>query len=347
MKRMVCQSCGADTPMNDLFQVFDRTLCQTCGEKDLAERKPAKAPPGSVTRLSDPTVCAFCKSDHDSLELTLMSGVPACLECQHKFLHPALPRWVQAAAAAILILAGVELARNWRLFQAFFEIPAAHRALAQGNLAEAWRRTAAVAGHVPEIPELRAQEQIVHAMLCLQQHDLAQAMDLADAANRSQDPETIAAAKYIHLVARAGQCLDEGRNTEVIELGREVKADYPRNPQGDELIENGRIGEAFDHKDYATFALIAGDTLARHPDDPAAAAQMASALACQYAVTGQDTYRVQALAMMDRARQNAAAHGADITEYQERILYRLKTRDIIDKKEYDRRFRAGQKGQTP
>ena len=78
------------------------------------------------------------------------------------------------------------------------------------------------------------------------------------------------------------------------------------------------------------------------PDDPAAAGAVASALACKYAVTGDPEFRKQAEQMLDKAQtlaQQSPQSKASFDEYAERIRYRLQTREIIDKEEYDRRFR--------
>ena len=72
----------------------------------------------------------------------------------------------------------------------------------------------------------------------------------------------------------------------------------------------------------------------------------ASAHAAKYAATGDPDHKQKALEFLDQA---AAKQGNSpdlqeyLQEYQPRIRYRLQTREIIDKKEYDRRFPQGWK----
>jgi hypothetical protein len=72
------------------------------------------------------------------------------------------------------------------------------------------------------------------------------------------------------------------------------------------------------------------------------AAEVSSALAAKWAATGDAAYRSQAEEMLGKA-QSLAVSDTDKTEYREyseRIRYRIESREIIDKPEYDRRFRA-------
>ncbi len=78
-----------------------------------------------------------------------------------------------------------------------------------------------------------------------------------------------------------------------------------------------------------------------HPESSDYAGTLADALAYKYAVTGDPAFRTRAEEMLEKARQLAASSPEALQrykEYEERIRYRLKTRQIIDPKEYDRRF---------
>jgi len=76
------------------------------------------------------------------------------------------------------------------------------------------------------------------------------------------------------------------------------------------------------------------------PDDAIWQAQVASALACQYAVRGDPTLRSRAEAKLEAAK--AIDKGAlQKSRYEERIRHRLETREIIGGKEYFRRFPDG------
>src|SRR5262249_39705639 len=114
---------------------------------------------------------------------------------------------------------------------------------------------------------------------------------------------------------------------------------------GIEAIENAvalaEQGVAFDAKDYDTFLAKSQEMSNRHPKDAFAVAGVASAYACKYAVTGSEAFRTQSLALLDKARALSRVDPARFKEYEERIRYRLETREIIDKAEYDKRFPQG------
>ena len=67
-------------------------------------------------------------------------------------------------------------------------------------------------------------------------------------------------------------------------------------------------------------------------------------MACKYAATGDPAYRQQSEEMLAKAKQMSADDQealASLAEFEERNRYRLESREIITKAEYDRRFRAG------
>ena len=72
---------------------------------------------------------------------------------------------------------------------------------------------------------------------------------------------------------------------------------------------------------------------------------VASAIACKYAVSGDEKLKAEATDLLAKAR--ALPHEeASFKEYEERILHRLNTREVIDRKEYNRRYRPAAKGES-
>jgi hypothetical protein len=74
-----------------------------------------------------------------------------------------------------------------------------------------------------------------------------------------------------------------------------------------------------------------------------AAADVASALACKWAVTADTGFKKEAYEYLARARELAGADNPDFTEYEARILYRIDSRRIIKKAEHDALFPEGYK----
>ena len=117
---------------------------------------------------------------------------------------------------------------------------------------------------------------------------------------------------------------------------------YPEAPEIRESLLTVQGSTAFQKKEYARFLEIAEEAVKRRPGSPMATALLASALSAQYAATGEASYRERAEQTLDQARKlSESSEPARVAyeEYSERIRHRLQTREIIDRAEYDRRFR--------
>jgi hypothetical protein len=112
----------------------------------------------------------------------------------------------------------------------------------------------------------------------------------------------------------------------------------------DALIVYAKAGIAFDSGDYDEFVRRALEMEWRQKDDPVIKAQVASAYACKYAQTQDEQYKVSSLAALDQARTMAGAmpeYQDQFAEYEQRILHRLHTREIIDRSEFQKRHPNG------
>ncbi len=104
-------------------------------------------------------------------------------------------------------------------------------------------------------------------------------------------------------------------------------------------IRQAEWGSYFDEGNYPEFLRVSKEI---HADSANAlsAAGISSAYACMFAVEADSAYRDSSLTYMAEAR---SAIGADTTvlEYEQRIMYRLHAREIIDRTEFYRRFPNG------
>jgi len=111
----------------------------------------------------------------------------------------------------------------------------------------------------------------------------------------------------------------------------------------DAILDDAEAAAAFSRKDYDRFLSLAQKGAAAHPESASSALMVASALACKYAATVIESYKTDCLATMEKARGLEGAQSLEFTEYRNRILYRLTSREIITSKEYKRRFEPPQK----
>jgi tetratricopeptide (TPR) repeat protein len=161
-------------------------------------------------------------------------------------------------------------------------------------------------------------------------------------------------AKEVNALAQRAQSAvrNAGRARELFARGDVEKAElllseaaglYPESGDIRDSLDSVQGTLAFQKKDYARFLQIAEGAVQRRPESPSTLALLASALSAQYAATGDSTYKEQAENALQKAGSVSTRDPmakALHEEYAPRIRHRLETREIIDRTEYDRRFRA-------
>jgi hypothetical protein len=134
--------------------------------------------------------------------------------------------------------------------------------------------------------------------------------------------------------------LQQDRPKEALASLEKCRYRVPSTLGVDILILQAKAGVAFDAKDYDGFLVAAKKIIAKEPDVRLSYAMLASAYACKYAVTSDMAFHEQSLAALERAR---AMSGSDpsFKEYEQRILHRLNTQEILTPEEFHRRFPNG------
>jgi tetratricopeptide (TPR) repeat protein len=131
---------------------------------------------------------------------------------------------------------------------------------------------------------------------------------------------------------------------EAARMMHEAAAQYPEMPSLRIAADSYDGGVAFEQKDYDTFLAISEKAWKEHADANSASG-MASALGCKYAVTGDESFRQRSEEMLQRAFEMAKGDAEELkvlNEFAERNKYRLESRVILTKAEYDKRFRSAQ-----
>jgi len=106
------------------------------------------------------------------------------------------------------------------------------------------------------------------------------------------------------------------------------------------LILQAKCGAAFDAKDYDGFLAAAQVLEQKMPTYHMGKATLASAWACKYVQTGDPGARQNALSYLEQAR-TIAPDDPELKEYENRILHRLYTREILARAEFAQRFPNG------
>lgn len=302
MRHAPCGRCSRSLPLNDLYGVDAETLCEACANQELERRAQAQEPPADVARLTDPTVCSVCQTDHGSMELPLVGGHPLCQGCTERVRNRPFPDWLKKGTVALLLLAALSLWYHRRFAFAFVHVAQANRAFKRGDAATAAAHMGAASVLVPEDSATQAMAAFYRGLLLMQQDHSAEAVK-----------------EFQQAKAVFGAGLDR-----VI------------------LLAEGSA--AFEAKDYDRFLEKQQAAARLSPDDAMTVGALASAYACKFAVGGDEKHKSEALAHLERARALSAADPRSFKEYEERILHRLQTREIITAEEYHRRFpKAGVK----
>jgi tetratricopeptide (TPR) repeat protein len=147
--------------------------------------------------------------------------------------------------------------------------------------------------------------------------------------------------KGLGKAADARKLYEAGKSVEAARTYHEAAALLPEDAALADAVMAVDGAAAFDRKDYDGFLAVAEKAWKKHPESSDVARMLASALACKYAVTGDPAFRARAEEMLEKARQLAASSPEALqrhNKFEERIRYRLKTRKILDMKEYDRQF---------
>jgi len=107
-----------------------------------------------------------------------------------------------------------------------------------------------------------------------------------------------------------------------------------------QLTLQAEMGVGYDTRDYNLFLKAAKDNLQLDTTQSYAWASVASAYACLYAQKGADSLKTLALRNLKTAKSIDSV-SAEYKEYSGRILYRLNTKNIINKQEYDKLYPNG------
>ena len=353
MREGTCSGCGLTAPIGSFYSISGKLYCEPCSWKE--ERAAAeRGEKLEKTSVVDGSVCARCKIRAEATgaaDFPIVKGVPLCPNCQQQIQNWPYPVWLKASLAGLLILLAVALVHGRKYFHAGRVMYAGERLLKQGKYKEAeplLKEADELAPQCDKASLLLAKAalhigDVVTAQKALQAHDAGH----YETSNESQEVSALwnrataaleKADKAIELESQPGKA------EEAEALLRQAVTEYPEMAQLATAIPYFEAGSAFNRKDYDRYLAIAEGIWKAQPNSANAAGELAGALACKYAVTGDPSYRERSEEMIAKARllsQGDQAAEESEQEYAERLKHRMNTREIINKQEYDRRYRGG------
>lgn len=355
MSEQACSGCGASFPIQSLYDLNDRAYCAQCVKPAVGAAK-ASGQPATPIALINKSICARCNSYlAGGTPFVQMRHLRFCEACAAMIKDWRYPQWLRLSFAALVLLLLAALGHGAKYFSAGKSLYIGERLVEEKKYSEALpylqmvlkiapasdkgalltAKAALLAGH----PEVADQALHGHNNGYFEDGKSAQFQEVNGLWNR--------ATAALENLEKA-QKLDEqdGNEMEADRLVHEAAAKYPEFQFMDVLVDRYDSGVAFAKKDYDTFVALGEKDWAKFPSS-SSAAMLSSALDCKYAVTGEAQYRQRSEEMFAKAQEMAKGNEEEaksLSEFADRHKYRLESRQIITKNEYDRRFR--QKQQT-
>jgi hypothetical protein len=137
--------------------------------------------------------------------------------------------------------------------------------------------------------------------------------------------------------------VDAERYDEASAVLREIRRYAKPDLAGDIRILETQIGLglAFQRGDYETFLVKSQELTELAPEEPRAWEKVAEAHACKYAPTGRAESRAEAIAALNRARKLAEPNDKAFEKEVNRLKFRLQTREVIGRTQFEERFSNG------
>lgn len=301
MRKVICEKCGGEFQTNETLKIDESIICRVCAEPIFAANK---IPADQIQQQIDPTICVGCGMDNGDTDLARLGQLPVCPACNELFKNRPYPAWIKAALTGMVLLVVFALFWNSRFILAYYELRRFNAAMEAGDFENGVAYCISASQHVHENAEIQAYATFYKGVLLLNQDKPAEALELLQS------------------------CRGRVRNESDI----------------DDLIVRAQIAIAFDHTDYNEFLRLALQMDQKHKGDPTVTGQVASAYACKYAETQDEQYKTKSMAALDRARTLAKSmpeYKEYFAEYEQRILHRLHTQEIIDHNEFKKRYPNG------
>lgn len=244
----------------------------------------------AVARESEPVCCSVCQKQLPPGSKGQSGNASICDSCKATQWERTFPLWVKGMFAVLLTLAVLSYVFNYRFLVGYIESLRANRAWRDGKTEVAASLMESATKYVPESTDI-----------------------------------DLKASLY-----RGVQFLGEGHPVEAVRLFRKYQEHYPEDQGINSLLLKAEANLAFQQKDYDTMLARYQTLFERDPSNPNIAAQVCSAFACKYAVTGEERFKQEANKYLERAK---ALDPKVFAAFEKLIYYRLTTRKIFPSEE--------------
>ncbi len=350
MIQVTCADCSRSLASQEAYELNGRIYCGPCVQK-AAQRAKESGQPAGVTRYVDKSICARCSTDIGEGGGVELGSVRLCAPCATLVQDWPYPQWLKLSLAALLLLLIFALFHGRKYFEAGTNLYRGEQLVEKGQYQQALpylKETLKIAPNSDKGALLTAKAALLNgdvltASQALEGHNEGKFENSDKPEFREVNDLWSRANRAIGELEQASKLEEQdGNEVEAAKLVHSAAALYPYIPHMDILLDQYDEGVAFAKKDFDAFLALA---VKDWNDMPASstAASLASALACKYAVTGDATFRQRSEEMVAKSKDLAQGDKeslARLSEFEERNRYRLESRKIITKNEYDQEFRT-------
>jgi tetratricopeptide (TPR) repeat protein len=209
--------------------------------------------------------------------------------------------WIKLACAISILFVGFSFYHKARFYLGYSQGRKAVAAEEQGDHESAARLFAAAARSVPESQELSALAALYEGLHFLSNQQMRKALPLLKRYARYDSQDT----RVLNLILTVESAI------------------------------------AFEDRNFDRYLALQEKSLAASPQDPMKLAAVASALACKFAVSGNEAARNDCVRYLEQAQKFAGPDRGRFEFYKQRILHRLDSREIISAEEFAHRYPRG------
>jgi tetratricopeptide (TPR) repeat protein len=346
MRKGDCKACSASVPLSELFKYDDRVLCRACLEPELKQAGGVYNPK-TIPRFLDPTVCGVCQGDFGDQVLGLLAGIPTCPACTQKLRQRPLPRWLVAASIVLALCLAASGVRSTKYLHAEAALIRGERHLGKKEYAPASAEFAKVLETAPECKKallLKIKADLLSDNFPDAYAGLERSKGVKFEGELIKEVNALLdrVASAMKDLKAAKPLMEQDKPAEALQFLARARSSFPESRMISVNYLQAKGSEAFDRKDYDTFLSASEEYVRLYPENWVAVGMVGSALAAKYAVTGEESFR-------KRAEEKVTAAGALcrtdqekewFVEYRERMEHRIKSKEILTKAEYDKRFRG-------
>ena len=350
MNPVACADCSRSLSSSEAYEFNGKIYCSPCVQK-AAQRAKESGQPVAITRYVDKSICARCSTFIGENGGTQMGPVRLCGTCAAMVQDWPYPQWLKLSLAALLLMLVFALIHGRKYFEAGKSLYRGEQLVEKGQYQQALpylKETLKIAPDSDKGALLTAKA----ALLAGDVETAAKALE-GHNGGKFENADKPEFREVNDLWSRANRAIDQlqqaakleeqdGNEIAAAKLAHSAAALYPQLLHMDIMIDRYDEGVAFANKDYSTFLSLAEKGWNAMPA-AGTAAMLASALACKYAVTGEAVYRQRSEEMLAKAKELSQGDKeilAGLAEFEERNRYRLESRQVISKSEYNRKFRS-------